>query len=470
MIEQMLETTCKNMIKTILFCLEHATKGTIYRIGPMPELRAVRITSGIRREGSDEIQWGLPAQSDYNPPGKDWKQYRDFPDRVLEAMGWCVEKQKSWTAENPYEDVRSVGKQLRGEIEDYYHMEPVLVPKADLYGSCPQGLEYPLDWRGHPIWQDTPFVVSAVIKIHFLPHSIRQEDRSTRIIRELSRSLGTELLSLQLKETLLREQKDFTRKRLQSCTVLAHELRNTLTKLGFVFSAANAQIAILREAWEEELRRAYPRLDWKGNILARLNELIRLRLPSLNGADSGHMRTCLMLIEEQEALGSLALHPNQGEQWLKHKIRPGWERLFEGSAVWNDCRDEARSLIDRLESALSMGMDEGLIAGVGHLPLDLCERWSRLAYVHLTPERIDVLEEIMALLDQPALPVASRQQVKKTLKSLKVLVELIPEVEKKANGMILSLRQGDSCDFIFPEYGEAVLDGQDFPRESLAMR
>ena len=89
----------------------------------MPRLQAERITSGVREDG--QIKWGLPQDSDYNPPGKEWEQYRDHPGHLLEAMGWCVEQQKSWTADNPQEDIRSVRKQLRGEVEDCHHMEPV---------------------------------------------------------------------------------------------------------------------------------------------------------------------------------------------------------------------------------------------------------------------------------------------------------------------------------------------------------
>ena len=40
--DDILERTCKDMIETILLCLSEATKGTIYRIGPMPELRTIR--------------------------------------------------------------------------------------------------------------------------------------------------------------------------------------------------------------------------------------------------------------------------------------------------------------------------------------------------------------------------------------------------------------------------------------------
>jgi len=133
------------MIETILLCLENATRGTIYRVGLMPHLQAVRVTSGERENGSGEIHWGLPEASDYNPPGKSWEQYRDRPGHVLEAMAWCVERQKSWTADDPNEDIRSVRKQLLGEIEDFHHMEPVLVRKSDFAEGSLDKLEYPLD-------------------------------------------------------------------------------------------------------------------------------------------------------------------------------------------------------------------------------------------------------------------------------------------------------------------------------------
>jgi hypothetical protein len=56
-IDALIEKTCMNMIQTILYCLENARKGTIYRIGPPPSLQAVRITSGVRVPGTDEIDW-----------------------------------------------------------------------------------------------------------------------------------------------------------------------------------------------------------------------------------------------------------------------------------------------------------------------------------------------------------------------------------------------------------------------------
>lgn len=56
------------MIETIFFCLPNAFKGTIYRVGKMPDLVVERITSGVIDEDRKSISWGLPSQSVYNYP------------------------------------------------------------------------------------------------------------------------------------------------------------------------------------------------------------------------------------------------------------------------------------------------------------------------------------------------------------------------------------------------------------------
>lgn len=438
----LLEKTCKNMIETILTCLDHAKKGTIYQIGPMPELRAVRVTSGIRQQGTDQIQWGLPAVSDYNDPGKTWEQYRDRPGYIQEAMGWCVEQQKSWTADNPYEDIRSVNKQLRGEIEDSYHMEPVLVRKADLYEDWPGGMRYPLDWQGNPIWQNTEYIVAAVIKIHFLPFTLRRHDRNTKTIRELSRALGTELLSLHLRETLAKAQEELTHQRIESCKILAHELRNAIMKFSFAFSAVNTQISIIREEWERQLHKAFPQLEFKSAILGRLNELIRLHLPEL-GSEDQLVSLSKALAEEQNDLASLSLLPDQAEVWLKSKIQPKWERLLARTSVWDGDKEEILGLLKRLEKALWLGTDNELADKVTHVPEELRKTWVKLAYIYFLPGKLAILEEILQFLEHPALDMPHKHQVKKTIKSLKALVEIIPEVHERTNRIIMSLRNGD---------------------------
>jgi hypothetical protein len=441
----LLEKTCKDMIETILLCLEHAHKGTIYRIGPIPKLRAVRITSGIRKKGNGEIRWGLPEVSDYNPPGKSWEQYRDRPGRAMEAMGWCVERQKSWTSDNPYEDIRSVRKQLHGQIEDYHHMEPVLVRKKDIYGDQLNEIEFPLDWQGNPIWEDTDYLTVGVVKIHFLPRTVRRGDRSTKIIKKLSRTLGTELLSLHLRETLAEAHEDLSRQRLESCNALAHELRNTLVKLSFIFSAINAEISFLREQWESEMKRTFPALEDKTTILSRLNELIRMKLIQVNGEEE-LTQLGKELIADQEELATLFLLPQEGEQWVKNKIQRKWHRLLAESEVWNANEEEIKELLKKLQKAIWIGMDEILAQKMTHLPEDLRTRWLELAYLRFSPDKLSMLGDILKFLEHPALKIPHKQQTKRVLNSLKALAEIIPEMEERANKVIFSLKHGMPSD------------------------
>ena len=439
----LLERTCKRMIETILLCLDNATRGTIYRIGLMPHLQAVRVTSGERENGNGIIRWGLPEVSDYNPPGKSWEQYRDCPGQVLEAMAWCVEKQKSWTADDPNEDVRSVRKQLRGEVEDFHHMEPVLVLKSDLFEGFPSNLSYPSDWQGSPIWQATDYVVVAVIKIHFQPYTIRRGDRSTKIIKKLSRSLGTELFSLALRETLSSAQKELTHQRLQTCNTLAHDMRNTLAKLSFIFSAINAEISYLREQWELRLHESSPDLDDKGRLLARLNGLLRAGLTELNG-DTDLVRLGQELLNQQERFARLSLLPQQGVSWINNQLRQRWFRLLSRTRTWEESRQEICELLDRLEQLMWVGLDQNLADNVDSLPDDLKSSWKQIAYTHFSAERLDLLDDILLFLEHPALEIPHKQQTKKILTSLKALVDIIPEMEERANRMILSLKEGHS--------------------------
>lgn len=435
----LLERTCKNTIEAILCCLEQATKGTVYTIGPMPRLQAERITSGVREDG--QLKWGLPQDSDYNPPGKEWKQYRDNPDHLLEAMGWCVEHQKSWTADNPLEDVRSIRKQLRGETEDCHHMEPVLVRKTDLYGSEISDLCYPLDSSGSPIWQETEYVVVAVIKIHFLSHSIRRGDRFTGMIKKLSCTLGTELLSLHLRETCLRTREKLAQERLQASNAVAHELRNTLAQLGFVFSSINTMMSFLRDQWELEIHKAYPSLENKRSILSRLNELLLLGKARLNG-NQELRQISSQLLTEQEELKSLFLLPQQEEKWLHQKIKPKWDVLLATGGVWDSYKEEIIDLVERLEKAFWIVLDQGLAGNMDHLPAELKSSWPEIAYTQFSADNRASLQSVLGLLDHPGLNIQHKQQVRKALSSMKVVVDTIARVEDQTNRVLYSLKNG----------------------------
>ena len=443
----LLENTCKNAIETILLCLKHATQGIIYRVGPMPSLRTVRVTSGIRNGENQTMSWGLPQVSDYNPPGRNWEEYRDQPGRVLEAMAWCVEQQKSWTADEPGEDTRSVRKQLRGEIEECHHMEPVLLRKANLFEPGLSRLEYPLDWQGNPIWRETDCVVVAVIKINFLPQTIRRGDDATKIIKRLARTLGTELLALHLRETYLEARERLNRERLAACNNMAHELRNTLAKMGFIFSTINTVVSFLRAQWEIELQKVLPSFDGKAAILGRLSTLLVLGQPRLEAQDK-LMHLSKELLTIQNELANLFLLPQQEAEWLASRIRPKWNRLLTSSQVWEAHRDEIEDLLDRLHQAIWIVVDEEVAQKLVHLPADLRTMWPKLAYTQFSADNSLVLEEILTLLEHPVLSIRQKHQMKKALNSLRVLLRTISGIEQQANRVIDSLKNGEPTEIL----------------------
>lgn len=440
---EILEKVCKDVIETILMCLDHATKGTVYLIGPLPELRATRITSGIRKEGNGELQWGLPEVSDYNPPGKTWLQYRDEPGRPLEAMAWCVEHQKSWTADNPLEDARSVRKQIMGEPEDFHHMEPVLLKKSEIYEHPLQPGDIPITWDGKPIWQDTEYAVVAVIKIHFLPNTVRRGDKSTKLIKQLARRFGSELLSLHLKEFFYEARRHLDQMRIESCNVLAHELRNPIMKLGFIASAINTEIALFRELWEDYLADHFPQEPSKKELLNELNRLVSNIQTRIGEEHPSYIILKNIMEYQRELLASYPL-PAKAREKVSQHIEPLWERIIEtlGSKkiILEEEAQNIRKYLNKLKEAIYYGVNENLVTKVNHLPDDIKRKWMDLAYQEFSFENIALLDELIGTLDRTPLELPHHHHIRKNLFYLKTLAEVVQELNVRVTKIIEALR------------------------------
>ncbi|MGC8492663.1 MAG: hypothetical protein ACP5SH_13090, partial [Syntrophobacteraceae bacterium] len=282
-----------------------------------------------------------------------------------------------------------------------------------------------------------------VVKIHFRPGSLSAGDRSTVIVRNLASSLGSELLSLWFREKLYYASKELARQRLQSCEILAHELRNTLVKLGFVFSGINAQIGILRERWERLLRDHRPEMEWKEPLLETLSGLLREGVEQLAFPEE-LLDLGKKLLAEQKELATLYLPPFQEREWVKNKIYPKWKKLLSATVIWD--RGEIESLLSRLESSLSTGMSYNPSLGIDGLPSELLVRWSKLAYVQITSGNLVQLDEVIRLVEEPILPVSHKEQMLRVLKSSRAIVQTIQEVEEKASSILQSLRFGNRAE------------------------
>ena len=430
-----LEQSCKEIIETILFCLPNAYKGTVYRIGKPPEMIARRITAGVIDDERKVISWGLPVKSDYNPPGKPWKEYRDEPGRPMEAMAWCVEKQKSWTSENPDNDVRSVRLQVDGVWEDFHHMEPVLIRKEDLYLGSSPSLDYPLNFKGETLWQDSEYVVIAVIKIHFQPNTIKIRSLETRIIKKLSRALGTELLSYQLRQQSVEAMRQLAEDKISSCNILADSLRNVITKSGLIFSLIKLELGSLREQWEGVLLEQSDEKEMKIAAVRALNKALR----DMGGASDEIERDLIFM---QNKFLNLFLPPEGGENWVRMQIEDRWKQVLSEKSASDEKVKEISGYVDQLKHSLYLGMDPDLLARYDKMPEYLKREWIDLIYRNT--DRLDIvfLDKLTHILEDPSLKLPFQEKSRKCLVHLKTLAEIMGRLEDDTNSVLRQVLNG----------------------------
>ena len=435
--ESVLKKACMEMIETIFVCLPNAFKGTIYRVGKIPELKVERITSGIIDDSRTKIEWGLPARSGYNSPGKPWLEYRDEPGRPLEAMGWCVERQKSWTSEDPTTDSRSVRLQLESEPEDFQHMEPVLVRKTDLNLNMYSSLEYPKNFNGKSIWTDSDYVVVAVVKIHFKPHTIKMNSHETRVIKKLSRSLGTELLSHQLKQDSMKAMQDLSKDRLNACNILADSLRNAITKSGMIFSLVKQEVAYLREQWELLLIKNSNQENPKITAINKLKNI----LAELGDKYGDLVR---VLHTAHDKFLGLSLPPSQGENWVKMQIEEKWNELLNHNGINEETKALVSNAIDQLKSALRFGKRPEITACYNGMPEELKIRWADLIYEEVKTMNDPLIDRLINILSNPDLNIPCQEKSRKVLLQLKALADTMGQLERNTNFLLHQVLNGNA--------------------------
>ena len=436
-----LEDACKNMIETILFSLRNAFRGTIYRVGRSPDLITQRITSGLIDQKRSEISWGIHERPDeYNPPGRPWVAYRDEPSRPLEAMAWCVEKQKSWTSEDPMRDPRSVRLQVEGGYENSHHMEPVLVRKTDLLLDMYSSFEYAKDYDGNPIWEDSDYIVVAVVKIHFKPLTVQIGSPETMAIKKLSRSLGTELLSYHLHRNSMMARQQLAKDRLNACNILADSLRNTIAKAAIAFSLVKQEIGYMRHQWVQVLLEARNEKNPKVVAIEELNLILAGMSEQAHdfGAD---------LIAVNGRLLELHLTPEKAENWVVRQIEERWKQLLQRYPQGDEKERTIWRTIDRLKKSLYFGRDPEILSGYGKVPDEVKREWVSLLYSNSDHFDGSHVERLINMLSNPDVDIPSRERSRKRLIQLKALAETIGQLEQNTNFMLREVLKGGENGF-----------------------
>ena len=354
-------------------------------------------------------------------------------------MAWCVERQKSWTSDDPENNIRSVRKQLEGKAgEDYQHMEPVLVKKADLWDVMPPKSAFPEETPGKPLWVDSLYATVAVIKINFLPGTLKQGDRSTRIIKELSRSLGTEMLSLHAKEVALEKERRLTEERQETVDILAHEFRNLVPRIGFAYRAINNEISYLREIWENLLEEHIPEHLSKQAILSQLDSIL---IDLHKDHDQANvLKDIGRLSLYQQQMREFYLLPHQNESWWRNKIRPLWQKILKKTDLTSALKRQIDKLLEDLRKSFHLGLDKQLRAKIEAITGELKEKWVELAYREINGKNSEMIRECIELLDDIELELPRKRHCAKNLVYLKSLVELGPEIEKTLNHRLETLK------------------------------
>jgi hypothetical protein len=433
--KDVLENACKEVIETILLCLPNSFKGTIYRVGKPSALVVERITSGIIDRTKNQISWGLPERSEYNPPGKAWVNYKDTQDRPLEAMAWCVETQKSWTSEDPRSDIRSVRLQVEGVLEDFHHMEPVLVRKTDLRFDMTAVTDYPRDGKGRMLWEESDYVVVGVVKIHFVPYTIRIGSPETRVIKRLSRSLGTQLLSYHLRQDSMKAMQQLAVDRLNACNILADSLRNAITKSALIFSLVKMELGHLREQWEQILLAERHEKSGKAKAIETLNHLLT-EFPQ----DSDPLRTDL--IKVQGRFLELSLPPERGETWVTMQIEERWQDILRRFPLGEAKVTMVRKAIQELKEALYYGKNPEVVRSYLKMPEELKRSWVRLIYTNTDRFNGTSIGELIKILGNPQLGIPSQEKSKKVLTQLRVLAENMNQLESNTNFLLRQVLNG----------------------------
>jgi hypothetical protein len=351
-----------------------------------------------------------------------------------------VEKQKSWTAEDPIRDARSVRMQVEGIHEDFHHMEPVLVRKLDLNLNM-YSPEYPKDYHGSVIWRESEYVTVAVVKIHFRPHTIKIGSYETMVIKKLSRSLGTELLSYQLRQDSLKTMQEYAKDRLNACNILADSLRNTITKSGMIFSLVKQEMGYLRDQWEQLLLQDSKEKYTKVEAIKELNDM-------LMDMGNGYEDLRKDLVNVQSRFLDISLPPEKGENWVVKQIEERWKDLLYRYPQGEEIQRKIWGTIERLKKSLHIGRNPEVLSAYDKVPEALKWDWVNLIYTNNDHFDAKVLEKLINMLSNPTLQIPSRERSKKNLTQLKALAETMHQLEQNTNFLLHQVLNGGDRELV----------------------
>jgi hypothetical protein len=435
-----LQRVCRVMIETLLVCLPNAVGSAFYSLGPLPHL-SLKLVSSARRYGqTDKILWDEINKSSHNFAFKKWEDYRDHKGGVLEGLAWCVENQIGWTVEHAVSQGQNINDfPEKNGLDGFYHLEPILIKKAELGQRKVSLPHHPKNSQGKAIWQKSSHATVGVIKTDFLPGTVAPGDRSTRVTKTLSGFFGIQMLSMHAIQTTVEKTKHIQKERQKVCNKLSHDFRTILAKLGLLYRIIDFEISNLRESWETVFHHCYPERPCKKTIIKKLDSLMQEIERKYDVPDDCDDVTRLK--HYQKLLLEYYFLPKQNKIWLRHKIRPLWASVASEFDVSPSLKNEVEDLLERLEESFGVFLKKKDIEKIDLVPESVKKDWLRLAYTEMDWNDKTVFEEYIDLLDSLSVMLEHRRHSSRNLVYLKNLVELMPEIEQKLGKNLVYLQR-----------------------------
>jgi hypothetical protein len=360
--------------------------------------------------------------------GKTWKDLLDSSTGDLDVWSFCLRNQRAWTSSGSKDDFRRLVEKSRGKLSDnHFHLEPVLISKADLWDSMPPPSVYPRDRGGKPLWLNTDSITVALIKIDLAPKSSPLRPDYWQITEELMKALAIQLLYLHSKKSLSRKMEVITEEKDEIKITLISQIRKMMTKLGLIYRVIDNEVASLRQSWENIIHECHPGQPCRGNIVEQLNLLLQeLDIDHNMVAESEATK---QLVWYQDKLAEHCFLPEENEVWFQQKILPLWKNAASRFNSKQEVNKKMKKLLGQLEQSFYVGLNETLIDKIDYIPKAVKSKWINLAYNEKDLKKVDLLKEYTQLFEEVHIDFPNKR---KTLENLVCLRNLALYFEKLA--------------------------------------
>jgi hypothetical protein len=324
-------------------------------------------------------------------------------------------------------------------FDGFYHLEPLLVKKADIGQPEVSLPNHPKNRQGKTIWQKSSNATVGIVKTDFLPGTIAPGDRSTRVVKMLSGFFGIQMLSLHAIQATAEKSKHIQKERQKVCNKLSHDFRTILAKLGLLYRIIDFEISNLRESWETVFHHCYPEKPCKKTIIKKLDRLMQEIERKYDVPDDCDDVTRLK--HYQKLLLEYYFLPKQNNIWLRNKIKPLWVSVASEFNLSPPLKNQVEDLLARLEESFGVFLEKKAIEKIDLVPESVKKNWLRLAYKEIDWNDKGVFEEYIDLLDSLSVMLEHRRHSSRNLVYLKNLVELMREIEQKLGKNLVYLQR-----------------------------